>query len=494
MPLPWMMRLILALFLAGLTQVRAANEASAAPQSWNIVAIMSDDHSRSTVGAYGDRQAVTPNLDRLAQAGALFTRAYAAAPVCSPSRAAFFTGQFPSQVGVHDFFLNNPYYSRRGLEPQALTWPQVLQRHGYATALIGKWHLGEGEQFDPHRRGFDYFVGYDYGVPPYDPVLNVDGEEKKVTGHTSDIFTGEAVGFLERNRKRPFALVITYREPQQPWDKVPAEDLAAVADIHPVVPAGKGMDPQWLTQQLRNKYAAIHTLDRSIGRVMETLRRLKLDSKTIVLYAGDHGMLIGHHGLFGRGAVGVVVADSVVNAEGFATLVDDAIGIPFMIRWPGVVKPGTRIDTLTSNTDVFSTVLGMLGIEVPREAKPQGVDLSPVLRGTGTVDRDAVFAQYDMENYGRNYLRMVRTDQWKLIRRFGLAADSAFLDSLYDMQADPGETRNLIRSPQLQTVKADLERRLQQWQKRIQDPVLALDSCRSQVAEGERSLYAPACP
>ncbi len=459
--------------LAALLGSPAANAVEHSPEpasSLNVVLIIPDDHSRHSMGAYGNTQVLTPNLDQLAREGSLFANAYAAAPVCSPSRAAMLTGRYPSQVGVTDFFLRNEHYEERGLDTGSITWPRVLQRNGYTTGLIGKWHIGEARRYHPLNRGFDYFFGYDYAVTPFDPELEVDGKVGVVKGHTSDLFAQAAIDFMSENRDRPFGLVVALREPQVPWSEVPQQDLDAVADIEIDVPSGPGMDSGWVEEQTRMKYASVHTLDRTIGRILKAMDQLQLTSRTVVLYVGDHGMLIGQRGLYGRGAVGVIVGDNVVHPEAVATLADPAITIPFVVRWPGVVHPGSRFDTLVSNVDVFSTVLGMLGVEVPADAHPEGVDLTPLLRSGKRPSRDAVFAQYDMSNFGIAHLRMVRTAGWKLIRHLGMTANAEWLDELYDMTVDPGETRNLIEDDAVQSVREDLYDRLSSWQRAIDDP------------------------
>jgi len=154
-----------------------------------------DDHSRRAMGTYGDGQAVTANFDKLAEQGARFTHAYAAAPVCSPSRAAFFSGQYPSQVGVNDFLMLTPYYAERGLDVSAKLWPEILRENGYKTGLIGKWHLGEAKRFHPMNRGFDYFVGYEQDSKPFDPILDVNGKIGKIKGHTSNILSNMPKSF-----------------------------------------------------------------------------------------------------------------------------------------------------------------------------------------------------------------------------------------------------------------------------------------------------------
>ncbi len=442
-----------------------------AATDWNIIVIVPDDHSRRAMGAYGDPQAVTPNFDQLANEGVRFTNAYAAAPVCSPSRAALFSGKYPSQVGVHDFLMLNEKYEDRGMDTSALLWPAVLRENGYVTGLIGKWHLGTAEERHPLNRGFDYFVGYEQDSKAFDPILDVNGKVGEVKGHTSNIFVRYAREFIKANKDRKFSLNISFREPQRPWNAVPQEDLDAVKDIDPVVPEVDGVDTAWLKQMTRDNYAAIHALDRAVGQVIDTLEDLNLLKKTIIIYVGDHGMLIGHHGYFGRGAVGAIAGSEVVGSENIANLYDEAIKIPMIVRWPGVVKNNSVVGMPVSNTDVYPTILSMLGLNAPENYELVGHDLSPLLKG-GTQSSRAIFAQYDMENFGIAHLRMVRFENWKMVKRFGLGADAVLVDELYDLDADPGEEYNLIGDPQHQDKRSELEMLLREWMVSINDPAL----------------------
>lgn len=447
-------------------------EESFAAKEWNILAIVPDDHSRRAMGAYGDNQAVTPNFDKLAREGVRFTNAYAAAPVCSPSRAAFFSGKYPSQVGVNDFLMLNEKYADRGLDTSVILWPQILKNNGYKTGLIGKWHLGEDEKRHPTNRGFDYFVGYEQDSKAFNPVLDVNKVITEVEGHTSNIFVRHAKEFLAENKDNKFSLTITFREPQRPWHAVPQVDLDAVAHIDPVVPISEGVDTQWVKKMTRNNYAAIHALDRGVGEVLAELERLGLAENTIVIYAGDHGMLIGHHGYFGRGAVGVIAGDEVVGSENIPNLFDEAIKIPMIVRWPHETDKDMVVDMPVSNTDIFPTILSMLDIDVPENVSLEGKDLSQMLKGAEVNKPEPIFAQYNMENFGIAYLRMVRFENWKLIKRFKLGAAADLVDELYNVEDDAGEQNNLISDPEYQSVRQDLEKMLHDWQVKINDPVL----------------------
>ncbi|MDG1707731.1 MAG: sulfatase-like hydrolase/transferase [Emcibacteraceae bacterium] len=438
---------------------------------WNVIVIVPDDHSRRAMGVYGDSQAVTPNFDKLASEGAVFTNAYAAAPVCSPSRAALLSGKYPSQVGVDDFLMLNDKYKDRGLDTSAIIYPHLLKKNGYTTGMIGKWHLGTAPERHPLKRGFDYFVGYEQDLAAFDPTLDVNGKISQIKGHTSDIFVKYAKKFLNTNKDKPFSLNISFREPQRPWEQVPQVDLDAVAHIDPIVPERDGVDTAWLKKMTKDNYGAIHALDRAVGEVLAEVERLGIADKTIIFYVGDHGMLIGHHGYFGRGAVGIIAGDEVVGSENIANLYDEAIKIPMIIKWPGVIKQNVALNTPVSNTDIYPTILSMLGIEKPNDYHLAGKNLLSILDDEISSER-AVFAQYNMENFGRAQLRMVRMGDYKLVKKFGLNANAELLDELYNIVIDPKEENNLITNTNYKKELEKLEVKLHAWMIEINDPAL----------------------
>lgn len=444
-----------------------------AANNLNLIILVPDDHARRAMGAYGDSQVVTPNLDLLAEQGVRFDNAYAAAPVCSPSRAAMLSGQYPSQVGVSDFFMLNDNYNKEGMNQEVIIWPQILQDNGYKTGLIGKWHLGELEQYQPQNRGFDYFVHYNQDLAPFDPLLNVNGTLKKIEGHTSEIFTNYAVEFLRENKNNKFALTVAFREPQMPWNQIPEVDKKAVEHTDPVIPVREGIDQAWLKEITRENYAAIHALDRAIGVILTELDDLGLRKNTVVIYIGDHGMLIGHHGYFGRGAVGVIAGNSVVGYENIANLYDEAIKIPFIIRAPVLIEPGQEVEIPVSNVDIFPSILSALEIKTPKNLNLMGIDLIQILDEKNKIQSRPIFAQYAMRNFGNSDLRMVRSGKWKLIKRFNLKAKTELIDELYDLEADPNEEINLIQQMSYKSIYEKLDRLIHSWMISIDDPLLS---------------------
>lgn len=437
-------------------------------EKYNIISIVTDDQGRWGVGAYGNKEVRTPNMDRLAREGALFLNAFTATPVCSPSRASFLTGLYGTQVGIMDWIA--PLESDRGLglPPETITWPEVLQSNGYVTALLGKWHLGTQPQFHPHKHGFNHFFGFlGGGNRPMDPTLELNGQTKELKGSLPDLLMDDALRFVESNRSRSFALLVHFRAPHLPYGPVPEVDSAPFRDLDPVIPNVPGLDAAQVKKWTRDYYASIHSVDRNIGRLLAKLDELDLTRKTIVLFTSDHGYMIGHHRLHTKGNAHWVPGG--VQGPKRPNMFDDSIRVPFIVRWPGVVKPGTQIPEPVSNIDTFASVLGMLGLPLSATVRQQGMDFSPLLRGQRIPQRDAIFGQYDLHNGGLAFMRMIRTEQWKLVRHHF----SNMLDELYDLKADPGETRSLYEDPAYVEIRNQLQQRLTQWQKSIDDPILA---------------------
>jgi uncharacterized sulfatase len=433
----------------------------------NLLVIVTDDQARWSVGAYGNRESRTPHMDRLARQGARFLNAFAATPVCSPSRASLLTGRYGTQVGITDWITPQQAQDGTGLAPSALTWVRVLQRAGYRTGLIGKWHLGALPLCNPTRHGFDSFMGFlGGGNTPMDPTLEVNGETKKLKGSLPDLLTDAAIDFVTKNRDRPFALMLCFRAPHRPYGPVPPEDLAPFKELDPALPHFPGLDIPQVKQWTREYYASIHSVDRNLGRLLQALDALGLARDTIVLFTSDHGYMIGQHGLHGKGNAQAVAGAR--KGEQRPNMFDDSLRVPLLVRWPRVVKPGTEVRALVSNIDTFASVLGMLDVPVPRDYRQEGQDFAPLLRGQRAAWRNAVFAQYDLHNGGKASMRSVRTERWHLVRQY-LANQP---DELFDLEHDPGELHNLYGKAESRAVRDDLQRRLDVWMRSVGDPVV----------------------
>jgi uncharacterized sulfatase len=445
----------------------AAAVAADKPARLNIISIVTDDQGRWGVGAYGNRECRTPHMDRLARDGALFLNAFVPTPVCSPSRATFLTGRYGTQVRITDWIAPIESDAGAGLPADATTWIEVLHRHGYATALIGKWHLGTQPQFHPTRRGFDHFFGFlGGGNTPMDPTLEVNGKEKKLKGSLPDLLTDDAIDFLKANRSRPFALCLHFRAPHLPYGPVPEQDSAPFKDLDPTVPVVKGVDVAQVKNWTRAYYASIHSVDRNLGRLLAALEELGLSGNTIILFTSDHGYMIGHHGLHTKGNAYWIAGG--VQGPKRPNMFEESIRVPLIVRWPGVVRPGTQVKEVVSNIDTFATVLGLLKVPRPEQYRQEGKDFSPLLRGEKIAWRDTVFGQYDLHNSGLAYMRMVRTPRFVLVRHH----HANYLDELYDLEADPGQLRNLYNNPKYRPTRDQLQQRLTAWQRSINDPLL----------------------
>jgi uncharacterized sulfatase len=468
-PMP-ISRIIFFLVFAALIRVAAGAD----HPRLNLIAIVTDDQAEWSLGCYGNKESITPNMDRLAKEGARFANAYTVTPVCSASRASYMTGFWNTQLAITDWIAPNEQHAGVGLPQGTITWPQVLQQNGWTTALVGKWHLGEKPHNVPTQTGFDHFYGFlGGGNTPMNPTYDFPEGPKKLSGYGGDLLTDEAIRWIGEQKEKPFVLCLHFREPHLPYGPVPAVDHDALKNLDPTVPQLKGLDIQQVKGWTRDYYAAIHSVDRNMGRLFDYLDKQGLWEKTIISFTSDHGYNIGHHMIHTKGN-GYWVAGGV-NGPKRPNMWDTSVRIPWMVRWPGVVKPGTIVEQPVQNLDTFATMLGMLGAPMPKGSKQLGKDVSPLLRGESSAPpHDVIFGQYDLHNSGLAYLRMVRTDRWKYVKHF----HENLMDELYDLKADPGETKNLINmrkatKENVREVIAGLRGKLHAWQKSIDDPVLS---------------------
>ncbi len=434
------------------------------PQRPNIVFLYTDDQAQWALGAYGNRDIKTPHLDRLARRGAIFRNAFTVTPVCSPSRAALMTSRYPSELGIADF-INPTTDPDLGLAPAAITWPELLKGFGYRTMLAGKWHLGTRDEFHPTRQGFDAFFGFRGGSNrPIDPTLEVDGQVRQLTGSLPDLLVDQGLKFIERQREAPFLLSIHFRAPHFPYAPVPDRDSALYRTLDPTIPDVPGLPGDKVKQLYREYYASVSSVDRNVGRLLDRLEALGLTQQTVVIFTSDHGYMIGQHGLWHKGNAEWLVE----GKNGFRpNMFDDAIRVPLLVSWPEVIAPGTTVDRVVSNLDVFPTILEISGLGMPENLAIRGRSLLPLLRGQSAPWDDTLFGQYDMRHFQVAQMRLVRTPEWKLVRHF----EAGGQDELYHLADDPGETRDLADSSELNhhAQREALARRLDDWMTRIGD-------------------------
>ena len=495
----------LALIVAGAASIAAIAPAAAQSRP-NIVFIFSDDHAAHALSAYrphlgyGAPLPATPRLDGLAAEGMLFTNAFVTNSICGPSRAAVLTGQYGH--------LNGVMTNVEALHPTEHTFPKLLRRGGYRTALFGKWHLkAEPEGFDH----YEILVGQG---PYWNPVLVTGADSVRHTGYTTEVITDRALAWLDEvvgdrggegegegeGGGEPFLLMLQPNAAHRYWDPGPGElglyrdtplaepetfwddgrgraaparaqemevgrDLFA-RDLKLEAPAGL-TEPQraawaaaygpenealaalglvgtaltrWKYQRYIQDYMRVVAgLDAAVGRVLDALEARGLAESTVVVYTSDQGFFLGDHGWFDK-----------------RWMYEESLRTPLLVRWPGVVRPGSVNGSLVMNLDLAQTLLELGGVAAP--SSMQGRSLAPLLRGEAPADwRDAVYYQYfaypDWHMVHRQY--GVRTDRFKLIHYYEIGAWE-----LFDLARDPGELASVYDDPAYAPVVAALKRRL----------------------------------
>jgi arylsulfatase A-like enzyme len=461
---------------------------------------MADDHAAHAISAYGSRVNETPNIDRLAREGMLFANAFVTNSICTPSRAAILTGAYSHENGV-------PVFNR--FDGSQTTVAKVLQGAGYYTGMIGKWHLGS----DP--TGFDRWEILPGQGVYQDPVLYTATGETTYRGrYVTDVITDLGIDFLRtRPKDRPFFLMLHHKAPHREWTPdeqhrrlfegraipEPAtlwDDYATRTDalrenrqrvsddltrrdlkLEPppglsakerdawlstkpteVVVAAKGQAPTTLTGEAlaRFKYqrymqdylACVQSVDDNVGRLLDFLKESGLERDTIVVYTSDQGFFLGDHGLYDK-----------------RFMYEESLRIPVLLRWPAVVRPGSRTEALALNVDFAPSFLEAAGVPVP--ASVQGRSLVPILRGETPADwRTAVYYRYyhDPGHHDTRAHYGVRTATHKLI--YYWTKDQW---ELFDLRSDPGELRNLYGQPAQQAITAELKATLARLRAELQD-------------------------
>jgi len=450
--------------------IRAAD-----PARPNILFILTDDQAPTALGASGNAEIKTPNLDRLFRQGVTLRNSFVATPVCSPSRAELMTSRYGSEVGIFDWI--NPRAEKdHGLSDRFVTWPQLLQQAGYKTGLVGKWHLGTAAEFHPTKRGYGYFAGFaEGGTRVVDPVLEIDGESQKMKGLTTDLLTDYALKFIEGNKQRPFALSVHYRAPHAPWLPVAAEDWAPYESLDPTLPDPDFplLDTKRVKKMTREYYASTSGVDRNVGRLLSLLDSLQLADNTVVVFTSDHGYHTGHHGLWYKGnAHWMLTKLPPKKWENIPPLrrpnmYDQALRTPTVVRWPAGVKSDLHeLPQTISNVDWMPTLLAIAGVPIPNNTTLHGRDFSPLLRGEKVEWQNELYAEYSMRHGAKTEMRALRTPEWKLMIDF---AHQGRVE-LYDLKNDPKENQNLAEStePKIVEMKTKLTLRLEQRMKALQ--------------------------
>ena len=428
---------------------------SVAERGPNIVLILADDLGWRQLGCYGSDFYWTPNIDQLANQGIRFTDAYAAAPVCSPTRASLMTGKYPARLHLTDFIkgTNQPPESPLKLPEwtpylklEETTIAEALKNQGYATACFGKWHLSKAKQppasdsHNPDKQGFDqYFVTYKPEEGLARPWQTAEDD-----GHNVRLITEKSLQFIEENRENPFFLYISHNTIHRPLmekakliGKYQEKAKSDKAENNPVIAA------------------MIETLDRSVGQVIAKLTALDLTDNTMVVFFSDNGGL-------------ATLSDQTPLRSGKGSLYEGGIRVPLIFKWPGHIKAGTIDATPVCSIDFFPTLLAVAGRkETGRDL--DGENILPLLTGKGDIRREALFFHYPhFHKAGEGPSGAVRQGDFKLIEWYeksykGIDQPGAL--ELFNLRNDIGEQHNLAAEDMQLT--RELYERLNRWRKEI---------------------------
>ena len=444
----------------------------------NIIFILTDDQRWDAMSCMGHKFLKTPNMDRIAREGALFTNAFCTTSLCSPSRATFLTGTYAHTHGV----INN---NGREYDPDITPiYPELLQREGYTTAHIGKLHMAPE---DRPRRGYDHWIGFKGQGVYHNPTLNINGKRQKVTGYTTDLLSDYAADFIREQGNKPFCMTLSHKAVHEPFtpparhkDLYKGEKLDepvsfiddftgkakwqrrfAVKDwrwrfrsselgtmnVPDSVPVAKAFEDKshWWNENNKwlEQYKCINSVDEGLGKVFDALEETGKLENTIMVLASDNGYFIGEH-----------------RRHDKRVPYDEAIRIVFLMMYPKAIKPNIRIDEPITNIDLAPTLLDYAGASIPKTV--QGLSLKPLLNGKQKSIRKAIFHEYYVDLvHSIPRTLCVRTKDFKYISY----PDLDDIDELYDLSNDPYEMQNLSQVPKYKAKKEELKMELDKFLK-----------------------------
>ncbi|WP_168442073.1 sulfatase family protein [Pontiella desulfatans] len=427
----------------------------------NIVLVMADDMGWGDVGYHGYDDVMTPNIDRIAKEGVQFTQGYVTASVCGPSRAGLLTGVYQQKFGCGENpsssgWPDNCKYPMAGVPTSQPMISELLKEQGYTTGMVGKWHLGVHEDLRPHSRGFDFYYGFLNGSHSYEewtnefaknkskwPIFrNNEMEPPQKDIYLTDLFSDEAVGFIDRNHDKPFFLYMAYNAIHHPWE-VPAEYAERTKDL--------------TNSENRNFIAAmILAMDDGVGRVYDELEKHKILDNTVIVFLTDNGSPRGQglkhapkDNLLER--MDGMDYMSLTPYRGFkGDTYEGGIRVPFCMRWPGQINPGTKYEFPVSALDLVPTFV--------KGAKSDGVDLLPYIQGSKKG------RPHDMMYWRRDTEYAIRKGDWKLTWNTKSGTPSI---KLFNLAEDPEERVNLAKS---QPERAQILQRLfEEWDNELPD-------------------------
>lgn len=409
----------------------------------NIIYIMTDDMGYGDLSCYGQKNYTTPNLDKLASQGVRFVNAYAAAPVCTPTRVAFMTGRYPARtpVGLLEPLRSPKLDSAYGLTKDIPSLPALMKESGYETALIGKWHLGFMPHQSPTKNGFDYFYGIISGGADYISYQGANGarthdlyeNDVKIypKGYLTDLLTQKSVEVIKQKHDKPFFLTITFNAPHWPWQGPADEAYPDSLDFT------EGGSPA--------VYAAMmKSLDDGIGKIMQALDDAQLTNHTIVIFTNDNG--------------GERYSDNGGLSKSKMTLWEGGIRVPAFVRWPGKINAGTTTQQVAVTMDWTATILKAGGAKADKDFPLDGIDLMPILTGKkNSVDRTL---------YWRTFQRIkqeaIRDGKWKYLQ-------DEKGEYLFDLSTDQQEKNDLKLKEEKRFKK--MKEMFGEWEKTVLKPI-----------------------
>ena len=428
---------VFALLIAALSV--AAPAVAQAPPRPNIVLIITDDVGYGDIGSYGAPDIRTPNIDRLAREGVRLTDFYANGSTCSPTRAALMSGRYPQRAAIESPLPSpGPPAAERGLAATGHTLPRLVKNQGYATALIGKWHLGYSTDQSPNAHGFDYFFGFKSGFIDYYQHTGGDGRpdlfenETPITraGYMTDLITARTVTFIEDNAQRPFFIDVSYNAGHWPYQRPDAPSTAPGNARH--------VQPHEDGASTRADYVAMmERADRGVGEILQALERHNLAGNTLVIFTNDNG--------------GEWLSRNAPLFHRKQTLWEGGIRVPAIVRWPGRIPAGRVSGQVGATIDLSATIAAAAGAALPPEAGFEGMDLLPILEGTAPERERTMF----WRNPAPRPQRAVRRGDWKLI------VDGAVV-MLFDVRTDVGERSDL--AGQRQDIARQLRPLITAWE------------------------------
>lgn len=432
---------------------------------WNVIFILLDDLGATDFGCTGSRFYETPHIDRLAAQGMRFTQGYAACTVCSPTRAAVMTGKYPARLHITDWIkghvrpkakLRIPDWTMY-LPLEEVTIAERLRLAGYATAHVGKWHLGDPPYY-PEHQGFDINIGGTHmGAPgsyfwPYgkdDRRVPLDGGQEGE--YLTDRLTDEAIRFIEQHKDRPFFLYFAHYAVHTPLQAKP--ELVAYYEKKLAEAAAKG--DNFDGQQCPVYAAMIHSVDENMGRLLECLDRLDLAERTVIFLTSDNG------GLVLPACQKRPVTHNIGIRAGKGSAYEGGVRVPWIVRWPGVVAPGSLCHEPVISIDAYPTILEITGVADAEGHICDGVSLVPLLKQQGNFPKRALYWHYPHYHPGgATPYSAVRDGDWKLIEFF----EDHHVE-LYNLKDDPQESQDL--ASQLPEKAESLRRQLHRWREEV---------------------------